>query len=40
MLFASNISKIYSERTLFSGLTLSVAAGDRVAALEALVSEV
>ena len=35
MLFASDISKIYSERTLFSGLTLSVAAGDRVALIGA-----
>ena len=31
MLFASNISKSYSTRTLFSGLTLNVAAGDRIA---------
>ena len=31
MLFASDISKVYSSRTLFSGLTLSVAAGDRIA---------
>ena len=31
MLFASDISKAYSNRTLFSGLTLSVAAGDRIA---------
>ena len=31
MLFASEISKAYSNRTLFSGLTLSVAAGDRIA---------
>ena len=31
MLLASDISKSYSERTLFSGLTLSVAGGDRVA---------
>ena len=31
MLFASSISKVYSNRTLFSGLTLSVAAGDRIA---------
>ena len=31
MLFASDISKVYSNRTLFSGLTLSVAAGDRIA---------
>ncbi len=35
MLFASDISKSYSERTLFSGLTLSVAAGDRVALIGA-----
>ena len=31
MLFASDISKVYSNRTLFSGLTLSVSAGDRIA---------
>ena len=31
MLFASDISKAYSTRTLFSGLTLSIAAGDRIA---------
>ena len=31
MLFASDISKVYSNRTLFSELTLSVAAGDRIA---------
>ena len=31
MLFATDISKVYSNRTLFSGLTLSVAAGDRIA---------
>jgi ATP-binding cassette subfamily F protein 3 len=31
MLSASNISKAYTERTLFSGLTLNVAAGDRIA---------
>ena len=31
MLFASGISKAYSNRTLFSGLTLRVAAGDRIA---------
>ena len=31
MLFASNISKAYSSRTLFSGLTFNVAAGDRIA---------
>ena len=31
MLFASDISKVYSNRTLFSGLTLSIAAGDRIA---------
>ena len=31
MLFASNVSKAYSNRTLFSGLNLVVAAGDRIA---------
>ena len=31
MLFASNISKAYSNRTLFSGLTINIAAGDRIA---------
>ena len=31
MLFASNISKVYSTRTLFSGLTLNMVAGDRIA---------
>ena len=31
MLLASDISKSYSDRTLFSGLTLNVAAGDRIA---------
>ena len=31
MLFASDISKAYSTRTLFSGITLNVAAGDRIA---------
>ena len=31
MLFASDISKSYSERTLFSGLTLTVESGDRIA---------
>ena len=31
MLFASDISKAYSTRTLFSGVTLSIAAGDRIA---------
>ena len=35
MLFASDISKTYSERTLFSELTLSVAARDRVALIGA-----
>ena len=35
MLFASNISKAYSNRTLFSDLTISVAAGDRVALIGA-----
>ena len=31
MLFASDISKAYAERTLFSGLTLSIDTGDRIA---------
>ena len=31
MLVASDISKSYSDRTLFSGLTFNVAAGDRIA---------
>ncbi len=31
MLFASEISKTYAERTLFSGLNLSIANGDRIA---------
>ena len=31
MILASDISKAYSTRTLFSGLTLSLATGDRVA---------
>ena len=35
MLFASEISKAYSERTLFSGLTLSMAPGDRIALIGA-----
>ena len=35
MLFASDISKTYSERTLFSGLTLSMADGDRIALIGA-----
>ena len=35
MLFASDISKAYSERTLFGGLTLSMAAGDRIALIGA-----
>ena len=35
MLFASDISKAYSERTLFSGLNLSMATGDRVALIGA-----
>ena len=35
MLFASDISKAYSERTLFGGLNLSLAAGDRVALIGA-----
>ena len=35
MLLASNISKAYSERTLFSGLTLSMSDGDRIALIGA-----
>ena len=35
MLFASNISKSYSDRTLFSGLTFSLVAGDRIALIGA-----
>ncbi len=35
MLLASNISKAYSTRTLFSGLTFSVAAGERIALIGA-----
>ena len=35
MLFASNISKAYSTRTLFSGLTLNMVAGDRIALIGA-----
>ena len=35
MLFASDISKGYSDRTLFSGLTFSVTAGDRIALIGA-----
>ena len=35
MLFASDISKAYSERTLFSGLNLSLIDGDRVALIGA-----
>ena len=35
MLFASDISKAYSNRTLFNGLTLNVAAGDRIALIGA-----
>ena len=35
MLSASDISKAYSERTLFSGLTLSMADGDRIALIGA-----
>ena len=35
MLFASNISKAYSTRTLFSGLTFNLAAGDRIALIGA-----
>ena len=31
MLFASDIGKAYSDKTLFSGLTFNVAAGDRIA---------
>ena len=35
MLFASDISKAYSERTLFSGLDLSLLPGDRIALIGA-----
>ncbi len=35
MLFASDISKAYSERTLFSGLNLSMETGDRIALIGA-----
>ena len=35
MLYASDISKAYSERTLFRGLNLSMAAGDRIALIGA-----
>ena len=35
MLFASDIGKSYSERTLFSGLSLSMAMGDRIALIGA-----
>ena len=35
MLFASDISKGYSDRTLFSGFTFSIAAGDRIALIGA-----
>ena len=35
MLFASDISKTFSERTLFSGLSLSVSSGDRIALIGA-----
>ena len=35
MLYASDISKTYSERTLFGGLNLSMAAGDRIALIGA-----
>ena len=35
MLLASDISKAYSERTLFSGLTFSMADGDRIALIGA-----
>ena len=31
MLSAANLSKAYGDRTLFSGLTLNVAAGERIA---------
>ena len=31
MLLATDISKAYSDRTLFSGLTLNIGAGDRIA---------
>ena len=31
MLLAADISKAYSDRTLFSGLTLNIGAGDRIA---------
>ena len=31
MLVGSDISKTYSDRTLFSGLTLNLTAGDRIA---------
>ena len=35
MLFASDISKVYSERTLFSRLTLTIESGDRIALIGA-----
>ena len=35
MLIASDISKAYSERTLFSGLSLSITSGDRIALIGA-----
>ena len=35
LLFAANISKAYSDRTLFSSLTFGVAAGDRIALIGA-----
>ena len=35
MLFASDISKSFSERTLFSGLTLTIESGDRIALIGA-----
>ena len=35
MLFASDISKSYSERTLFNGLTLTIESGDRIALIGA-----
>ena len=35
MLFASDISKTYADRTLFNGLDVSVAAGDRIALIGA-----
>ena len=35
MLSAANVSKAYGDRTLFSGLTLNVAAGERIAMIGA-----